>query len=44
MIKKVNGEFFVYNKNGKKKLSKAYKTKKGAEKRLKQIEFFKHRG
>ena len=42
MIKKVKGGFKVYSKDGK-SLSEVYKTKKEAEERLKQIEYFKHR-
>lgn len=41
MIKKVKGGFKVYSKSGK-ALTKII-TKKEAEKRLKEIEYFKHR-
>lgn len=40
MIKKENGEWFVFSESGK-KLSHGYKTKDGAKKRLGQIEYFK---
>ncbi|MCU1242635.1 MAG: hypothetical protein JWO71_3361 [Candidatus Acidoferrum typicum] len=42
MIKKVAGGYKVLSEN-KKNLGGPYKTKKEAEKRLKQVEFFKHR-
>lgn len=44
MIKKEGSEYFVYNHTGKKKLSKGYSSKKEAEKRLGEIEYFKHKG
>jgi hypothetical protein len=43
MIKKVAGGYKVFSENGKKTFGGPYKTKKEAEKRLKQVEFFKHR-
>jgi hypothetical protein len=43
MIKKVAGGYKVLSENGKKNLGGSYKTKKEAEKRLRQVEFFKHR-
>jgi hypothetical protein len=43
MIRKVSDGYKVYSKKGK-PLSKVYKTKKAAKKRLKQIEYFKHKG
>lgn len=42
MIRKEGSEYFVYNHNGTKKLSKGYGSKKEAEKRLQQIEYFKY--
>lgn len=42
MIRKTSKGYVVYSKKGK-KLSKAYKSKEGAKKRLRQIEFFKHK-
>jgi hypothetical protein len=42
MIKKVEGGYKVVSENGKKNLGGPYKTKKEAEKRLRQVEFFKH--
>ena len=42
MIKKEGSEYFVYNHTGEKKLSEGYRTKEEAEKRLGQIEYFKH--
>lgn len=42
MIKKTGNSYTVYSKAGK-KLSSPYKTKEAAEKRLKEIEFFKHK-
>lgn len=41
MIKKVAGGYKVLSENGK-NLGGPYKTKKEAEKRLKQVEYFKH--
>jgi len=43
MIKKVSGGYRVLSERGK-NLGGPYKTKKEAEKRLKQVEFFKHKG
>jgi hypothetical protein len=43
VIKKVSGGYKVLSENGKKNLGGPYKTKKEAEKRLKQVEFFKHK-
>jgi hypothetical protein len=43
VIKKVAGGYKVLSENGKKNLGGPYKTKKEAEKRLKQVEFFKRR-
>jgi hypothetical protein len=43
MIKKVAGGYKVVSESGKKNLGGPYKTKKEAEKRLRQVEFFKHR-
>lgn len=42
MIRKVRGGYKVYSSEGK-PLSKVYKTRKEALKRLRQIEYFKHR-
>lgn len=42
MIKEEGSEYFVYNHTGEKKLSEGYHTKEEAEKRLGQIEYFKH--
>jgi hypothetical protein len=41
MIKKVTGGYRVVSEKGK-NLGGPYKTKKEAEKRLQQVEFFKH--
>lgn len=43
MIRKTKGGYKVVSHKGK-KLSKVYKSKKAAQKRLKQIEYFKHKG
>lgn len=43
MVRKVKGGYVVYSSKGK-KLSKVYKTKAEAVKRLRQIEYFKHKG
>jgi hypothetical protein len=43
MIKKVEGGYKVVSENGKKNLGGPYKTKKEAEKRLQQVEYFKHK-
>jgi hypothetical protein len=42
MIKKVQGGYKVLSKKGK-NLGGPYKTKEEAQKRLRQVEFFKHR-
>lgn len=41
MIKKVKGGYKVLSENGKKNLGGPYKSKEEAEKRLRQVEFFK---
>jgi hypothetical protein len=41
-IRKQGNEFVIYSKDGKKKLG-SYKSRKAAEDRLKQIEYFKHK-
>jgi hypothetical protein len=41
MIRKVAGGYKVFSEKGK-NLGGPYKTKKEAEKRLKQVEYFKH--
>ena len=41
MIKKIKGKYVVMSEKTGRKFG-AYKTKKEAEKRLRQIEFFKH--
>jgi hypothetical protein len=43
MIKKVEGGYKVVSEKGK-NLGGPYKTKAEAAKRLKQVEFFKHKG
>jgi hypothetical protein len=43
MIKKVKGGYKVLSENGKKNLGGPYKSRAEAEKRLRQVEFFKHR-
>jgi hypothetical protein len=43
MIKKVKNGYRVLSENGKKNLGGPYKTKAEAEKRLRQVEYFKHR-
>ena len=43
MIVKVKGGYKVVSENGKKNLGGPYKSKAAAEKRLRQVEFFKHR-
>ena len=42
MIKKVKGGYQVVSEKKKKNLGGPYKTKAEAEKRLRQVEFFKH--
>jgi len=42
MIKKVKGGYQVLSHDGKKNLGGPYKTKEEAQKRLRQVEFFKH--
>lgn len=43
MIKKVKGGYKVLSEDGKKNLGGPYKSKAQAEKRLRQVEFFKHK-
>ena len=43
MIKKEGNLFYVFNKEGTEKLSKGYETEEEANKRLQEIEFFKHK-
>lgn len=43
MIRKIGGKYYVYSKKGK-RLSKGYSSRAEAERRLKQIEYFKHKG
>jgi hypothetical protein len=43
MIKKVKGGYKVLSEKTKKNLGGPYKTKAEAEKRLRQVEFFKHK-
>ena len=43
MIKKVAGGYKVVSEKGNKNLGGPYKTKKEAEKRLQQVEYFKHK-
>ena len=43
MIKKVRGGYKVVSEKTGKTLGGPYKTKADAEKRLRQVEFFKHR-
>lgn len=42
MIKKVKGGFKVLSEKSGKNLGGPYKTREEAEKRLRQVEFFKH--
>jgi hypothetical protein len=44
MIKKTSGGYKVVSEKGNKNLGGPYKTKAEAEKRLRQVEFFKHKG
>jgi hypothetical protein len=44
MIKKTSGGYKVVSESGKKNLGGPYKTKAEAQKRLRQVEFFKHKG
>jgi hypothetical protein len=43
MIRKVKEGYKVLSENGKKNLGGPYKTRAEAQKRLRQVEFFKHR-
>jgi hypothetical protein len=43
MIKKVKGGYKVLSEKTHKNLGGPYKTKAAAEKRLRQVEFFKHK-
>jgi hypothetical protein len=42
MIVKIKGAYYVISEKTGKKLSKGFKTKQEAQKRLRQIEYFKH--
>lgn len=42
MIRKENGKYNVYSETGDKHLGGPYNSEEEAQKRLKQIEFFKH--
>lgn len=42
MIRKVGSKYYVYSEKGK-RLSRGYTSRKAAVKRLRQIEFFKHK-
>lgn len=44
MVREEDGKYFVFNKEGTKKLSRGYPSKEEANKRLGQIEYFKHQG
>ncbi|MCX8125810.1 MAG: hypothetical protein N3E40_01520 [Dehalococcoidia bacterium] len=44
MIKKQGGGYVVVSEKTGKRLGGPYKTRAEAEKRLRQVEFFKHRG
>lgn len=41
MVRKIKGKYYVYSKDGKKRLGGPYATQKQANKRIGQIEFFK---
>jgi len=43
MKRKIKKRWFVFSKDGKKKLGGPYKTEKEADKRLRQVEYFKHK-
>lgn len=43
MIRKIRNKYYVYSSKGK-KLSKGYRTKQEAQKRLRQIEYHKRKG
>jgi hypothetical protein len=43
MIRKVSGGYKVLSEDGKKNLGGPYKSKAAAQKRLRQVEFFKHK-
>ena len=43
VIKKLNGKYFVYSHDGKKKLGGPYASRAQAVKRLRQVEHFKHK-
>lgn len=42
MIRKVGSKYYVLSESGK-RLSSGYETKKTAEERLREIEYFKHK-
>jgi hypothetical protein len=44
MIKKTSAGYKVVSEDGKKNLGGPYKSKAEAQKRLRQVEFFKHKG
>ena len=41
IIQKINGKYYVKSEDGKKNLGGPYKTKKEAEDRLRQVDYFK---
>jgi len=44
MIRKQKGGFVLYSKDGKKKLGGPYASKKKAQERERQVQYFKHKG
>ena len=42
MIKRMNNKYYLYTKDGKKKLGGPYGSRKEAEERERQVRFFKH--
>lgn len=44
MIRKQNGKWYVYSEDGTRRLGGPYGSKAQAEERLRQVEYFKHKG
>lgn len=43
MIKKENGKYVLYSKDGDKKLGGPYETKEAAKEREREVQYFKHK-
>lgn len=43
MIKRKGGKYYLYSKDGRKRLGGPYTTRAAAEKREREVQYFKHR-